>query len=180
NDSDERFDDECLLGETAWFCGEYHHARQPLENVVASYDRELHAPLARRYGQDVGVCAMVYLVLVLWTMGETREARRQMEAARDLALEGGHIPTIAYMLGWECALACISADPQAALLPARSLVEMAHQHGLPQFFVAGTFCIGWSLWHAGDREAGLTRMREAMELGREHGAMLFVPNYAFL
>ena len=107
-------------------------------------------------------------------------AQQQMEAARNLALEGGHIPTIAYSLGWECALACISADPQAALLPAQSLIEMAHQHGLPQFFVAGTFCLGWYSWHAGDRQVGLTRMREAMEFDRDHGVMLFAPNYAFL
>src|SRR5262249_55068389 len=71
-----------LLGATAWFCGDYRRARKLLENAVANYDSDLHAPLARRFGQDVGVCAMVNLAVVLWTMGETRGARRQMEAAR--------------------------------------------------------------------------------------------------
>jgi len=167
-----------LLGATAWFCGQYRHARRLLDSVVANYDSELHAPLARRFGQDVGVCAMVNLAFVLWTMGETRAAWRQMEAARNLALEGGHIPTIAYMRVHE-ALACISVDPQAVLLPARSAVEIGHRHGLPLWLVSGTFCIGWSLWHAGDREVGLTQMREAMEHCREHGA-IFLPICAFL
>jgi predicted ATPase len=56
---------------------------------------------------------------------------------------------------------------------------MSRRHGLPQWLVAGTFCLGWSLWHAGDRTVGLAQMREAMELGGEQGA-IFMPNYAFL
>ena len=56
---------------------------------------------------------------------------------------------------------------------------MSRQHGLPLWLVGGTFCLGWALWHVGDRDAGLTQMREAMGLCREHGA-IFMPNYAFL
>jgi predicted ATPase len=149
-----------------------------LENAVASYDRDLHAPLARRFGQDVGVCAMVNLAVVLWTMGETHGARRQMEAARNRALEGGHPPTMAYMRFHE-ALANISTDPQSVLSSARAAVEIAHQHGLPLWQVGSTFCIGWGLWYDGDREVGLTHMREAMELCREQGA-IFLPIFAFL
>jgi predicted ATPase len=167
-----------LLGATAWFCGEYRDARRLLENAVANYDSEQHAPLAQRFGQDAGVCAMVNLAHVLWAMGETRAARRQMEAARDRALEGGHIPTIAYARVHE-ALACISVDPQAVSLPARLAAEIGHQHGLPLWVVSGAFCVGWSLWHAGDREVGLTRMREAMDLCREHGP-IFLSIFAFL
>jgi predicted ATPase len=167
-----------ILGATAWFCGEYRRAREFLENAVANHDGELHAPLARRYGQDVGVYAMVNLAVVRWTMGETGGARRQMEAARNRALEGGHIPTMAYMR-FHQALANISTDPQAVLSPARAALEIAHQHGLPLWLVGGTFCIGWGLWYAGDREVGLTHMREAMELCREDGA-IFLPIFAFL
>jgi DNA-binding response OmpR family regulator/class 3 adenylate cyclase/predicted ATPase len=168
-----------LLGVTAWFRGDYLRARLHLERAVEAYDTDRHAALALRFGQDVGVCAMVYLALVLWTVGKTRAAHRQIDAARALALQSGHVPTIAYMRVHECALACISADPRAALPLAQAVVDISRQHGLPLWLVGGTFCLGWSQWHAGDRETGLAHMREAMELCREQGA-IFMPNYAFL
>src|SRR6266436_2510164 len=168
-----------LLGATAWFRGDYLQARLHLERAIEAYDSERHARLALRFGQDVGVCARVYLALVLWAVGETRGALRQIGAARSLALQSGHVPTIAYMRVHECALACLRADPAAAMLPAKAVVDISRQHGLPLWLVGGTFCLGWCLWQAGDREAGLAHMREAMELCREQGA-IFMPNYAFL
>jgi len=169
-----------LLGMTAWFRGDYLQARLHLERAIEAYDSERHASLALRFGQDVGVSARVYLALVLWTLGKTRAAHRQIDAARASAIKSGHLPTIVYMRVHECALACISADPQAAYLPAQAVVDLSRQHGLSLWLVGGIFCLGWSEWHAGDQEAGLAHMREAMELAREHGAILFMPNYALL
>ncbi|TMH37273.1 MAG: adenylate cyclase, partial [Betaproteobacteria bacterium] len=120
---------ERLLGVTAWFRGDYLRARTHLERSIAIYDNEQHGPLALRFGQDVGVCAMVYLALVLWTLGDSREARRWMETAHALAMQMNHVPTIAYMRMHECALACIAGDPQAVLPPAQAVVEMSRQHG---------------------------------------------------
>ena len=75
---------ERLLGVTAWFRGDYLRARTHLERSIAIYDNEQHGPLALRFGQDVGVCAMVYLALVLWTLADSREACRWMETAHAL------------------------------------------------------------------------------------------------
>jgi class 3 adenylate cyclase/predicted ATPase len=168
-----------LLGVTAWFHGNYPQALVHLERSVAIYDRARHGSFSFRFGFDAGVSAIVYLALVLWTLGRTREARRQMEAARSLATECGHVPTTAHLLAHECALACISADPQAARAPAQAVIDLSRQHGLPLWLVAGTFCLGWASYHAGDRKIGLTLMRDGMALCQEQGA-IYMPNYVFL
>jgi class 3 adenylate cyclase/predicted ATPase len=170
---------ERLLGMTAWFQGDYPQACVHFERSIAIYDRERHGSFAFRFGQDVGVCAMIYLSLVLWTLGRAREARRQMEVARSLAVQCDHIPTIAYLQAHECLLACLSADPQAVRAPAQTVVDLCRQYGLPLWLVAGTFCLGWASYHAGDREAGLANMRDAMAQCREQGA-ISMPNYVFL
>jgi predicted ATPase len=171
---------ERLLGVTAWFQGDYPQARVHLERSVAIYDRKRHESFVFRFGMDVGVLAMVPLALVLFTLGKTREARRQMEAARSLAIQCDHVPTTASLQVYECALACISADPQAARRPAQAIIDLSRRHGLPMWLVEGISCLGWSLYHAGDREAGLANMRNAIALGHEQGAMIAMPNHVFL
>jgi len=170
---------ERLLGLTAWFHGDYPRARAHLERSIAIYDRACHGSFAFRFGFDPGVAAMGYFALVLWTLGRTREAHRQMEAARSLAAECGHVPTTAFLLSHECALACISADPQAARAPAQAVIDLGRQHGLPLWLIAGTFCLGWASYHAGDRATGLANMRDAIALCQEQGA-IYMPNYVFL
>ena len=79
----------------------------------------------------------------------------------------------------ECALACISADPQAARGPAQAVVDLSRQYGVSGCLGAGNFCLRWASYHGGDRAAGLADMRDAMTICREQEA-IFMPNYVFL
>ena len=79
----------------------------------------------------------------------------------------------------ECALACISADPQAARGPAQAVVDLSRQYGVSGCLGAGNFCLRWASYHGGDRAAGLADMRDAMAICREQEA-IFMPNYVFL
>src|SRR3984957_14845322 len=67
-------------GVTQWFPGNSVEARTHLEHAVAVFNPERYRDLAFRFGQDVGVSAMVYLAIVLWPLGEVDRAREIADA----------------------------------------------------------------------------------------------------
>jgi hypothetical protein len=67
-------------GVTQWFTGNFVEARTHLEHAAAIFDPERDRDLAFRFGQDVGVSAMVYLAIVLWPLGEVDRAREIADA----------------------------------------------------------------------------------------------------
>src|SRR5208282_6735538 len=80
------------------FAGDFIEARSHLEQAVAIFDPERDRDLAFRFGQDVGVSAMVYLAIVLWPLGEVDRARELVDAAATRIARLGHLATSTYGL----------------------------------------------------------------------------------
>jgi class 3 adenylate cyclase/DNA-binding response OmpR family regulator/tetratricopeptide (TPR) repeat protein len=169
---------ERLLGMTAWFRGDYAVARIRFQKALANCQSEENAAPAGEFGRDARVLVKVYLAFILYISGATQEARTLLMEARKIAVDSKHVGTIVYMRIFECAIACVSGDPQAALLPSKEILDIVRHHGFIVANVAGLFARGWALWCSGDREIGLSHMREATELCREHGEV-FMPLYVF-
>jgi tetratricopeptide (TPR) repeat protein len=56
-----------LVGVTEWYLGNFELARAHLGQTLAMFDPQRDRDLTYRFGPDVGVSAMVYLVLMWWT-----------------------------------------------------------------------------------------------------------------
>jgi DNA-binding response OmpR family regulator/class 3 adenylate cyclase/predicted ATPase len=168
-----------VLGATRWFQGDYANALPHLEQAVAAYDGERDRGLAFRFGQDVGVSAMIYLAFALWPTGQTRRAHRLAEAAHALAIGSGHVPSIAYMHVHEWVFECLRGDVGRAMYHAEAAVQLSRKHGLPLWLASATIGLGWARWHSGDRIVGLAEVRKGLALYREQGA-IFTPLYGGL
>jgi class 3 adenylate cyclase/tetratricopeptide (TPR) repeat protein len=155
-----------VVGATRWFQGDYVGARSYLEQALATYDPERDRYLASRFGYDVGVLTMIHLCLVLWPLGEVDQAPRLLDRALSLALQSGHIPTVALVREFACLFAAIRGHPGQARPHAEALLGLAREHGLPMRLAEGSFFIGWARWCAGDGD-GEAGMREALALWRE-------------
>ena len=90
-------------GVTQWFTGNFVEARTHLEQAVAIFDPERDRDLAFRFGQDVGVSAMVYLAIVLWPLGEVDRAREIADATAARIAKLNHLATSTYGL-MHCAM----------------------------------------------------------------------------
>ena len=155
-----------VFGITSWFAGDYLSARAHLEQAVSAYSYERDHHLAARFGFDFGVLAMFILVRVLWGLGDVDRAVHLAEQGLSLALQTTHLPSIAFAQFGTCFFAALRRKPDQAAPHAQALVGLAREHGLPQWLAYGTFCLGWALCCAGDREGEL-RMREGLELLHE-------------
>ena len=169
-----------VFGGTCWFQGDFVTARRHLEEALSGYDPKRDRGLAFRFGQDVVVSAMINLAHVLWPLGELVRARRRVDEALALAMQSGHVPTMAYGQYYKCLFEAVARDAARAIPHADALVGLSREHGLPFFLTSGTFYHGWTRWHAGDREAGTAEMRRGIALAREHGIGLTLPLYCLL
>jgi len=169
-----------LLGSTSWLQGDFSSARTYLEKSLAIYDSERDHDLAFRFAQDTGVSALIVLALTLWPLGETDRAGQCAEQAVVRAVESNQVATLAFAHGYKTLFEMMRRDISHAGKHAETLLALANEHAMPQWFAIGTFAEGWARWHAGDRKAGEKFMADGMALYNEQRIRFPAPLCAVL
>src|SRR5262249_18293853 len=147
-----------VFGVTCWFQGDYAGARTHLEQAISTYDHERDRPLAPRFVFDDRVVAMGWLAIVLWPLGAFDQTDRVLGSWLSLALQAGHVPSVAWAHACVCRFACMSRKPELARPHAEELLRLAREHGLPMRSANASFYRGWARWCAGERD-GEVEMR---------------------
>jgi predicted ATPase len=163
------------VGESCWFAGDYARARNHFEQAVALYDESRHAPLANVFGQDIGMAANVFLALVLLPSGDADRARQLAETALSVAQRSGHVPTMAYAHFHLYLLDGLRDDRIGDSAHADALFALCQEHAMPIWNAAGTFARGSALHARGERELGLSTMRQGLALFRQLGIGAYLP-----
>jgi class 3 adenylate cyclase/predicted ATPase len=163
------------FGATAWFAGDYVTALPHLERALAAYDPTRDKETGLRFGQNVGVSAMIYLAVTLLPLGETERARRMIQEMLALARKSDHIPTVAYAMFHACLFEGMNGTPAAAAPQAELLARLCREHALPVWAAASAVYSGYIQFHSGDHAAGLAEMRRGVGLFRVVGIGVFTP-----
>jgi predicted ATPase len=164
-----------INGVTEWFAGEFASAREHLEQALAIFDPDRDRDLAFRFGQDIGVPALVYSALVLWALGEVDLARERADKLATRLAQSGHAATVAYGL-MHFAMFEIQGRNLARAEPlALSLARVANEHQMPLFMSYSRSVGGWVEWRSGSRQAGLFEMRRGIADEREQFITAFAP-----
>ena len=162
-----------LAGVTEWYLGNFELARAHLGQTLAMFDPQRDRDLTYRFGQDMGVTAMVFMALALWPLGETNQARRIGEQALARAVASGHMLTTVYG-HFQCALLHVARRDAVTTAPlAEAVVKLAREHGMALYSAYGEFLQPWARWHLGEREGGLAAMRRGIAACHEMGNALF-------
>ena len=142
---------------------------------MAIFDPERDRDLAFRFGQDVGVSAMVYLAIVLWPLGEVDRAREIADATATRIAKLSHLATSTYGL-MHCAMfEIIARNVDRAAPLAKALSSVAHEHGIALWIGFGAFLEAWVELRSGSPEIGLLNMRRAAALLQRDGVGAFQP-----
>jgi tetratricopeptide (TPR) repeat protein len=163
-----------LVASTRWFEGNYVDSRIHFERAVAVYDGARDRNRMSRFSYDPGVVIISNYALTLWPLGDVGGATHSVERALSLAMQSGHIPTIAVAHYYFCLFEAIRRNPDQAEPHAEATLELGRKHGLPRFLAFGKFFVGWSRWRAGNRD-GEARMREGQAMIREFKFHLYEP-----
>jgi predicted ATPase len=154
-----------LLGTTCWYTGDYAGARLHLDEALARYDhaRDLH--LTSSFAYDQGAVAEFYLGMTLYALGEIERGAYLVEDSLGLALQGGHIPTVALTRHYMVVFAAVRRDLDRATSHAQALLDLGLTHGLPSWHGFAKFTLAWALRR--DNPQALAEMRAALTLQRE-------------
>src|SRR5207253_2989693 len=118
---------------------DYRTARSHLEQALSAYQPARDRDLAPNFGDDAGVMAGYWLAIVLWALGDVDRVSRLTTEATSLALQCGHVPTMAHGHWFACFLGALSRRPGRASDHAAEMLQLGREHGLPLWVAHGTF-----------------------------------------
>jgi predicted ATPase len=151
-----------------------------LEQGLALYDPQQHRPLAVLYGHDPGVCCRSVAGIALWLLGYPDQALRQQQAARTLAQEVAHPPSLAFtrMLG---AIAHqLRRETRAAHEEAEALIALATEQGFALFRAIGGILRAGTRTVLGPVGEQIGQIRQDLAAVRETGSALWEPYFLAL
>jgi tetratricopeptide (TPR) repeat protein len=148
------------LGMTCYVEGDYQTARKHLDQSLACYNVDTDRGLVW-FGVDTALATIVWLVNVLWPLGEIAQACSLADDLLIRAKRMEHVPTLVYSYSMLCVFETVRRDAGRALAHSEAALALAREHGMPLYLAIGTFFHGWASLHAGDREAGPLRANES-------------------
>jgi hypothetical protein len=119
-----------VAGVTEWYLGNFELASAHMGQTLAMFDPRRDHDLTYRFGQDMGVSAMVFMALALWPLGQTDHARRIGEEALARAVASGHISSqwSSGIFNMRCSMS--SGGMRSTTAPvAEMVVRLAREHG---------------------------------------------------
>ena len=143
-------------GSTCWLAGEYREAREHLERALAIFQPGRDDDLAFRFGQDLGVAAMINLALTLWPLGDIGHAVSLVSDAETRIAGLDHVGTRAMARMHAGLFELMRGDLSRAAQNAVELTRLTGEHELPMWQAFGSFLEGWR-----DRDERLKRFRWA-------------------
>ncbi len=162
-----------VCGITNWVEGDYVGACGHFERALARFNPERDGDFAYRFGHDPDVGARAYFALALWPLGEVDRALDLVERMKSRMAEIAHIGTVAYGNFHAVMFELMRGEFARAAPFAAALAHLASEHDLKLWQAFGVFLQGWAIWQAGERAAGLAKMRDGLVLLRERNVAIF-------
>jgi predicted ATPase len=145
-------------------------ARSHLEQAMALRDPQRHPSAVYSGGQGPGGVGRNFAAVVLWLLGYSDQARERSHEVLTLAWELAHPVTLANALFWAAWLHQFRREGPLTQERAEACMTLATEQGLAAWVALGTIMQGWALAEQGQREEGITHMRQGLAAWRVAGS----------
>jgi hypothetical protein len=149
--------------------------RRNLAEALRTYDSKRDRDAMFRLGVDTGAGAACILTQARWALGDVERARALSDEALARADETAQAPTRVTVNHHTSLYHLLRRDPEAVMRIATTLVDLSKEHGMALFLGLGNVYSNWARAWLGDREGGMTGLREAVAAYLGQGNKLFVP-----
>jgi len=163
-----------VLGMSLFMLGELTQARRELQEAMALYDPEQHAPLALIFSHDFKATAQVYLGVVMAISGDIDEGVGHSNDALNYAEDLRHLHSICYVLSFLAGTYLCAGNPQAAFSVADRTVAQSNEHGFPQWVAGGLMLRGWARLGLGELEEALADIRSSIRALEKTGTRIWM------
>ena len=110
-----------------------------------------------------------------WILGDLERARALGEEALARADATGHAPTRANVYDLISRYHVLRGDPETVMRTAKIPLDLGRELGMAMWLTTGEMQSNWARVWLGDRESGMTGLREALAAYLGQGNKLFVP-----
>jgi tetratricopeptide (TPR) repeat protein len=162
-----------VAGTTHWCAGEYAAARGRLERALALFQPRRDDDLAFRFGQDVGVSALLWLALTLWPLGDIGRAISLVDDAEARVAGLTHVGTRAFGMFHAAMFELSRGNLARATAHSVELARLSREHDLSLWRAFGAFLEGLTSAQSSTAGDGLEAMRRGIELLREQNVVAF-------
>jgi class 3 adenylate cyclase/predicted ATPase len=160
------------LGRILSFLGELTAAQEHLEQSLALYDAQQHRSLASLYGFNPRVFCLGRVAINLWLLGYPDRAVQRSQEALTLAQELAHLPSVGYALMGAAFLHQLRQEGPVVHERTGALMRLASEQGFQYYEGMSMSLQGWALAQQGQREEGITQMRQGQAVNRAVGAQI--------
>jgi predicted ATPase len=164
-----------MVGETAFYRGEFVLAHHYLEYTRSLYDPQQYHAHASVYGQDPGVALLSNGSWNLWHLGYPDQALKWSQEALALAQAWPHPFSQAFALNFAGILHQFRGEGQAAQERAEAAISLATEQGFVMWLAWANSLWGWSLVELGEIEAGIAQMLKNVTTCRVTGGECQMP-----
>jgi predicted ATPase len=169
-----------ILALNCFLLGDFAEARSHADRAIEFDDPARTAESRLRFGVDCGICALLYLAMAKWQMGEVDEAIRLSQEALTQATRSSHVQTVANTAGCKAALDAARGDAEAADRTASMGLALSREHGMEFFIAWSEMPLLWARSRLRDPAAGSSKLRETVANFMAGGHQIFAPLYAGL
>ena len=180
NDTDLLMMAHQAMGVTLETRAQFDSALSELDQGIAIYNREKHAPLAFTYGQDTGVACRSQAAFGLWFLGLPEQALKRNDEALALAREVSHPYSLACALGYSAWLYQLCQDEGAVEKDAEAAIAVSTEGEFVFWLLTGMILLGWALTAGNKVDEGIALIRQGLAGYRATGAGIMRPYYLAL
>jgi predicted ATPase/DNA-binding SARP family transcriptional activator len=164
-----------MVGETAFYRGDFALGRPHLEQSYSLYDPQLHHAHVSVYGQDPKVALLSNGSLNLWCLGYPDQALKWSQAALTLSQEWPHPFSQAFALRAASILHLFRREGQTAQARAEAAIALSREQGFVMWLAMANITRGWTRVEQGEIEEGIVQMRENISAYRAMGMEIDTP-----
>jgi predicted ATPase len=164
-----------ILAHSLMYSGDYRAALAHCEAAVSLYRPDEHRDSVFRYGQDIGVSALVMSSCALWHRGYPDQSARAADRALAYSRQLGHAHTHAHTLCQAGLAAVLARDVAAVHARSNDCVAIASEHGFAYWAAFGRILQGWADAQKGEATTGIARIHSGLAASEATGARANTP-----
>jgi predicted ATPase len=163
-----------VLGMSLFMLGELTQSKHELQDAIALYDPEQHAPLALVFAHDFKATAQVYLGVATALSGDAEAGIAHAQAALTYAEELRHPHSICYVLPFLAGTYLVAGNPRAAIPVTDQAIAQSKEHGFPQWVAGALMLRAWAHLELGELESGFEDVRNSITELQKTGTLIWM------
>jgi predicted ATPase len=168
------------LGAALYCLGTFGPAREHLAQSIAFDELQQYRAHPFLFGMDLGVFCRSWLAHALWHLGYPDQARTMSHSALARAHALAHPFSLALALNYAAILHQFRREKCTTHERAAAATVLCREYGFAYYLAWGPILQGWVFLEEGQREEGITQMRDGLAAFRATGGEFRLPYYLTL